>query len=230
MSESPPGRMTALPRHNPITSYLYANVPTRYWALLWLFRGSSVHPMTIVRKLVFSPLTLTLPRPLPLPRALRENESLVWKRYDGIHALRYVRRFRSHDKPIYSVYRMCEFICSDEGDQLMTETDYFLARTNWLLENIADPDEDNPERRALLAATIESLVDAFNEKHDLGVTRKGVVVPRQACPRWVEEVPPLDRFLDLVQEEEEFFESSIERTDPFTLRNIRAHSAHIFNF
>ncbi|CAD0111746.1 unnamed protein product [Aureobasidium uvarum] len=230
MSVTPPGAIIDLPRHNPISSFLYANVPTRYWKLYHLFAGHRSHRLTMLRKLIFSPETLTLPRPLPTPRALREDETIVWERYEGIDELRYIKRFRSHDKPIHSVYRMCEFICVDEHNQLMIETDYFLARTNWLLEQIADPDEDDPERRALLAATIESLVDAFNEKHDLGVARKDVVVPRQACPKWVGEVPALDRFLDLVREEEEIFESSIARTDPFTLRNIRAHSAHIFNF
>ncbi|KEQ92323.1 hypothetical protein AUEXF2481DRAFT_32232 [Aureobasidium subglaciale EXF-2481] len=186
--------------------------------------------MTIIRKLIFSPETLTLPRPLPAPQALREDENIVWTRYDGLDALRHIQAFRSHDKPINSVYRMCEFICVDAPNQLMIETEYFLYRTTWRLEEIPNPDDDHPERRALLAATIESLVDAFNEKHSFGITREGAVVAQQVCPRWVEEVPAIDRLLDLVAEHEECFDSDHQRTDPYTRRNIRAHSGTIFNF
>lgn len=125
---------------------------------------------------------------------------------------------------------MCEFICSDEDNQLMIETNYFLARTNWRLGDIADPDEDNPEWRALLAATIESLVDAFNEKHDFGVTRGDVIVPEQPCPRWVKKVGALHRFLDLVKEEDEITAQSAGHTDPYTRRNIKAHAGQIYNF
>ncbi|CAD0096613.1 unnamed protein product [Aureobasidium mustum] len=236
MSVSQPGMIDEYPRISPITSWLSANMPARYWKLLWLFRGSAVHPTTVVRKLVFCPEALTLPKPLPTPRALRNDEELVWKRYDGIHALRYIRRFRDHDKPLHSVYRMCEFICSDEEDQLVTETDYFLARTNWRLKDIADPDEDNPERRALLAATIECLVDTFNEKHDLGVTRDDAVIPRQACPRWVRKVPAVS-FLDLVKEEDETTAQSAGQNDPiwpsdpaFTIQQDNGHGVTSIEF
>ena len=135
--------------------------------------------------------------------------------------------FVSQDKPINSIYRMCEFICADQSNQLMLEVKYFSKQTVWRLEDISHPLDNNSERRAILASIIESLVVAFNYKASLGVTRGGVVIAQSRCPTWTSEVGPLDRALILTQMNEEYFSGS---DNPFSRRNIRANAGNIFSF
>jgi hypothetical protein len=88
-----------------------------------LFGGTTRNADGIIRRLRSSdPGDLTLPKPLPSPRQLQEDPDLIWVRYDGIVMLRQVSQFTIHDTPVASLYRICEFICADQPNQVMLET------------------------------------------------------------------------------------------------------------
>ncbi|KEQ66597.1 uncharacterized protein M437DRAFT_39638 [Aureobasidium melanogenum CBS 110374] len=204
------------------------DAPSEYESLLSFLRGHCDHPEVVFRKLFFGPIEdLTLPKPLPAPQAFQEDADLIWTRYDAITLLRGIQSFVSQDNPTNSIYRMCEFICADQPNQLMLEVKYFSNQTTWRLEEVSDPLDDNSERRAIFACIVESLVVAFNYKASLGVMRKGVVMTQSRCPTWVSEVGALDRLLILTQVDEWVFAGS---DDPFSRRNIRANAGNIFSF
>lgn len=128
-------------------------------------RGSFRYPDRIVRRLTPPvPDDLTLPKPLPTPRQLQEKPNLTWDRHDGIVILRQVPEFTAHDTPMKSLYRLCEFLCADEPNQVMLEMNYFWSHSSepWDLQSISDPTDDNHERYALIVSLVESLVLAFS--------------------------------------------------------------------
>jgi hypothetical protein len=201
-----------------------------------LFGGTTRDPDEIIRRLRSSdPGDLTLPKPLPSPRQLQEDPDLIWVRYDGIVMLRQVSQFTIHDTPVASLYRICEFICADQPNQVMLETNYFWSHNSWSLCSIPDPCDDDDERYAMLASLVESLVIAFNYRLSLGFRRDGALDEKsENCPPWVSRVPALRDTLHLKRQTGDDFgneEYSITKaTDPFSKRNIEANAGNLFSF
>lgn len=119
----------------------------------------------------------TLPQPLPTPRQFQRNPDLIWHRYDDIVVLRQSSQFTGNDSPLASLYRLCEFVCANEPNQIMLETKYFWSRGSWNLHGISDPRDKNTERYAVLASLLENLVYAFNYRLDLGSRREAILEP-----------------------------------------------------
>lgn len=178
---------------------------------------------------------VTLPKPLPSPRQFQDDPNLLWHRYDGIALLRQCPQFTQSDCPIASLYRLCEFICADESNQVMLETNYFWFRDSWSLCSIPDPCDDNTERYAILASLVESLVYAFNYRLSLGLRRSDTAdAQSEICPPWVSKVPALRDLLRLKRDNEFDFESdefvTSTAADPFSKRNIVANAGNLFSF
>ena len=72
--------------------------------------------------------------------------------------------FNRQDTATASVYRMCEFLCANESNQLMMEMQYFWDHTRpdiWTLNGLPDPQDNDIEQYAILASLVESLVLAL---------------------------------------------------------------------
>jgi hypothetical protein len=91
--------------------------------------------------------------------------------------LRLSTHFTENDNPLTSLYRLCEFICADESNQVMLETSYFWSNDSWSFSSIPDPCDSDIERYAVLASLVESLVYAFNYRLSLGSRRNETVDP-----------------------------------------------------
>ena len=176
----------------------------------------------------------TLPQPLPTPRQFQRDPDLIWHRYDDIVVLRQSSQFTGNDSPLASLYRLCEFICANEPNQIMLETKYFWSRGSWNLHAISDPCDRDTERYAILASLVESLVYAFNYRLNLGSRREATIEPQsQSCPPWASKVPALRSQLRLRPKNEFDFEGeefeSWTATNPFSRRNIVANAGNLFS-
>ena len=164
--------------------------------------------------------------------------SQPWQRYDGIVILRQIDLFQKRDSPIRCLYRMYEFLCCNESNQPMLETQYFWDHSDpsWRLISIPDPEEHDTERYAILASLVESLVLAFNWRIGLGGKRGGdsqrlsdATVAEQ-CPYWARDVPPLSN--TLIPCEQFLIDGmglDLQTNDPFTKRHIVANAGNIFS-
>ncbi|RMZ85154.1 hypothetical protein DV738_g262, partial [Chaetothyriales sp. CBS 135597] len=144
--------------------------------------------------------------------------------------LRRIPLFVWRDTPIRSLYRMCEFLCANDSDQLMLEMQYFWSHPyadSWRLQKIPDPRDTNPERYAVLASIVETLVSAFNYRLKLGLRREGLEAEdmEEACPPWVLHVPSLPQRLVLF--ETDFPMPEPTTRDSFTSRNIIANAGYL---
>lgn len=177
---------------------------------------------------------VTLPKPLPHPRQFQESPDIIWNRYRDIVTLRQDPEFITIDTPTASMYRICEFICADEPNQIMLEMQYFWSRSSWTLCSIPDPSDIDVERYAVLASLVESLVSAFNFRLNLGLRRDGAPDPGpETCPTWVSKVSALRNPLHLRRPFEDAFESqdlyNLKASDPFSKRNIVANAGNLFS-
>lgn len=170
-------------------------LPPLYHNLNLLFRPGTTHPVLILVRLVlgyFGLSRVVLPEPLPSPRALRERSDLIYQRYDGITMLRQVPLFHRQDTSTASLYRMCEFLCANNSNQLMGEMQYFWDHPSpvvWALHEIPDPQDEDVERYAILASIVESLVLAFNWRLEHGFRRvkmrgNSISDVVETCPYW----------------------------------------------
>lgn len=216
-----------------------AETPPKNLSLL--YNGGSRHPTAIAAKLLLCRgAHLSLPRPLPSPRAVLADGSLLAKRWDGLAVLRQLPQFVRADNATASLYRMSEFLSADEPHALVQETQYFWDGPHalWQLEHVPDPRDSDGERYALLASLVESLVLAFNYRMSLGARRGGGVggewqkgadaddgrEQQETCPAWTATVPPLEVPL-VLRTEEDFTPTAC---DPFAKRNIKANSRSLF--
>lgn len=175
-----------------------------------ILSGTSDRPyLTLLRLLWPIPWYFPCDTPDP-PRALQSAPEIVSKRYRHIYKLRLIPLWRARDTPLRSFYRIYEAYCADDDDLVGFETEYFWKRSEpgWATELIPDPKDPDPERYAVMATLAEQLVEAFNWRLRLGKRRNGeffepaedgtpVPFVPEACPTWVEHVPPLDELLVL---------------------------------
>ncbi|KAF2718144.1 hypothetical protein K431DRAFT_231406 [Polychaeton citri CBS 116435] len=209
--------------------------PFRLFQGLTFLFGGSRHPLQILYSLFWGfPASFPLPDPLLTPAELRQDSNVVSERHDGIIVLRHTPLFTWRDTPLRSIYRMYEFLCIEESNQLMLETRYFWD-SPWKLGMIPDPGDANLERYAVIASIVESLELAFRYRYSLGSRR-----PRYpsrlsgnpkyedsefACPSWTSAVPRLSSPLILTEQSLPPFVHS----NPFSERNIVANAGNMFS-
>jgi hypothetical protein len=207
-----------------------------YGDLHRVYRASE-HPLPVLLKLVLGVSGgAVLPKPLPSPMDLNQQRDLIWQRYDGIVVLRQIPLFRWRDTAMASLYRMSEFLCADESNQLMLEMQYFWNHPSWTLHQLPDPRDDDAERYAILASLVESLVLAFNYRLKLGLRRdkshrgsdlRSQIIP-ETCPSWTTRVTKLDRPL-VLYEEDIYAQIAGTTNNAFSDRNIVANAGNLFS-
>lgn len=76
-----------------------------------------------------------------------------------------------HDKPLRALYRLHEYILLDHWIGYRNELEAFWSHRDWLLCDIPDPRDPDPERYAVLAVIAQLMVRSFNWRIDLGLPR-----------------------------------------------------------
>lgn len=191
---------------------------------------ASEHRIDTIRRFLFgSRHQMVLPQPLPRPHEIRDRPHLVRRRYDGIVVLRQTAIFKSLDTPTASLYRMCEFLCADESDELMLEMQYFWnnSSTSWRLEAVPDPCDHDQQRYVVFASMVESLVRAFNYRLSLGLQRGAGEQREEKCPPWTRRVPALKSRLDLRGDRDIAFPEP--GPDPFSNRGVDANAGNLYS-
>ncbi|KAI1438359.1 hypothetical protein GGR50DRAFT_425150 [Xylaria sp. CBS 124048] len=193
----------------------------------------STHPYLDLFRLLW-PLPWWFPCSLPdTPQFLQDNPELIHDRHVRHHKLRLMPLWRWRDTPQRSLYRLYECFIARQGTLVGYETEYFWRHrepTRWQPHLLEDPGEHgDPERRAVIAALIEDLVDSFNWRMGLGLRRCAPIVERARdgtpapftpyrCPEWVYTVGRLPETL-LISEIDPYHEE-VDDNDPWKRRNI----------
>lgn len=147
--------------------------------------------------------------PSPPPKELLAHRDLF---NSALRERRYaVPEGEKVDTPLYSLYRLYEYIVLDNNIGMRNEIEAFWWK-GWPVKEIPDPKDDGePERYAILACIPALLVESFNQRINLGFRRGGhsimTLEERQALaampkvfespPRWVSRVPPLAETLHI---------------------------------
>ncbi|KAK0201004.1 hypothetical protein DFS33DRAFT_1265724 [Desarmillaria ectypa] len=163
--------------------------------------------------------------------------------------LKWTSLFCLRDTPLCTLYRLYECTVDFNEDEMMIESQYwFHDQPTWRLADIPDPKDPDATRYAILAATAEALVQAFNYKIALGL-RRGITrdnpflvckfkndanPPWEECPSWTRNVGPLPQVLQLypplpLGKGPEPEPITATGTNPFLLRNIRANTNQLRN-
>ncbi|KXS99868.1 hypothetical protein AC578_4490 [Pseudocercospora eumusae] len=123
------------------------------------------------------------------------------------------------DQPQYALFRLYEHIMLDDNIGMRNELESFWWKP-WPVHEIPDPaDHAQPERYAVLACIPALLVEAFNQRIDIGLRRQGDSImnedEREALarslpattvyeqlPPWTRSVEPLEQTLYIPHEME----------------------------
>ncbi|KAF3407253.1 hypothetical protein DPV78_001729 [Talaromyces pinophilus] len=74
---------------------------------------------------------------------------------------------------------------------------FFHSESRWFLSNVADPEDNDPIRYAMVASMVEVLVDVFNWGFELGIRRNNTLdksekhttnFKREVAPCWTAKV------------------------------------------
>lgn len=145
--------------------------------------------------------------PPPPPRELIDH------RNDHLQKHR-ERRFaapkgETEDKPLYVLYRLYEYIILDNITGMRNEIELFWW-TKFPISDIPDPqDTEEPERYAVLSCIPSLLVEAYNQRIEMGLRREAhsfmsqeerdawAATPKvlERIPLWAAEVRPLENKL-----------------------------------
>ena len=134
------------------------------------------------------------PRQLPPPPgelfAMRSSYELALRKR------RYIRLPGGEDTPLFALYRLYEAIVLGQTIIMRNEIEQFFRRHEWVLHDIPDPQDSNPERYAVLACIPHLLIAAFNRNIKLGLARDAPAIMTQDYidemmkqPRKYEDVP-----------------------------------------
>lgn len=119
-----------------------------------------------------------------------------------------------HDQPLFSLYRLYEWIMVGHTVNMRNEIELFWWK-RWPVSTIPDPRDDDPERSAVLACIPALLAESFNERIDLGLRREEphsilsleeqerfASSPKnyESVPEWTGTVPALKELLHIPQE------------------------------
>lgn len=128
----------------------------------------------------------------------------------NIRQLQYIPLFRLRDTPLCSLYRLYEDLCSGNIIMMGYEATYFFHHNeaSWRLSRIADPEDADVVRYAVLASFVEALVASFNWKIEQGMRRDGTHASEvgdnddyqlflETAPSWTSKVEPLAETLNL---------------------------------
>lgn len=179
------------------------------------------------------------------PRHLIQNSDQEWARIDQ-------RKFAAprgifEDSSLYGLYRLYEVIVLDKRFAYRNGLEWFWRQKTWVIKDIADPEDDDPERYAFLAGCTYLLARSFNQRVKLGLDRQmpAILLNEQVeelrnrpdhlrqyeqVPEWAQAVRPLEETLFIPTHDGELLKGKDdERADPdFLEKNIVLWTPHIF--
>jgi len=92
---------------------------------------------------------------------------------------------REVDTPLAALYRLYEHIMLDQNIAMRNELEAFWFQPSWLVCEIPDPKDPDPERYAVLAVIPALLVLAFNRRIELGLPRDApAIFTRDQLDEW----------------------------------------------
>ena len=182
--------------------------------------------------------------PPAAPRAVLEDCDAYWAKLAAIKFA--APRGEFDDNPLYSLYRLYEFVLVDKVISYRNQLEYFWRQKAWPVHDIPDPHDADPERYAFLAACTFLLVSSFNERVKLGLCRDmpPLITPEEAeearnrpdhlrayerAPEWAENAPALAETLIVTTEDGEVLHSKDDRRacPEFLAKNILLWTPHI---
>lgn len=182
--------------------------------------------------------------PPPPPEELLKNRVSYWKTVEA-------RKFaapcgESGDSPLFALYRLYEAFVLDKRFAYRNLLEYFWRKADWKVTEIPDPADLDPSRYAFLAGVTYLLVESFNARVALGLTRgarplmgmeeaeEAKRVPHsqrayEKVPEWAEKVPPLETTLSVPTETgDSLTDTDDPRANPdFLKKNILIWTPHI---
>lgn len=181
--------------------------------------------------------------PPPPPRAILQDRQAFW----GQLQLRKYAAPRGvfEDAPLYALCRFYEFILVDQVRPYRNVLEAFWRKKDWAVQDIPDPEDEDAERYACLAACTYLVARAFNERVKLGLAHMPpLLLPEEAehlknvpdhlrhyeeVPRWARRAPPLKCALSIPTHDEISLDGKQdERADlDFLAKNILTWTPHI---
>lgn len=150
------------------------------------------------------------------------------------------------DTPLFSLYRLYEFLVVDHVTGYRNELEDFWHQRDWRVSEIPDPKDDSPSRYAFLACIPALMVCAYNEKIKLGLPRDApsIISPEQAeeyrtrpesskkyeeVPEWTSKVSPLPETLFMRSHDNKIMEgfNDPRASDFFKPMNVLIWGPHI---
>ncbi|EEP80014.1 predicted protein [Uncinocarpus reesii 1704] len=187
--------------------------------------------------------------PPPPPNVLLSNRQHFT---DLIHHRKYLTPPGVQDNPLYSLYRLYEYVILDENTHLRNEIEYFWRNHSWAVCDIPDPEDEDPERYAVLSCIPQLLVLAFNNNIELGLPRDAPAIMThdqmdeyrrrekvwEKPPDWVAKVPPVKETLKIPYKKQVYVEhpeyvvlehlDNLEASEVFREKNILTARPHIY--
>ncbi|PNS13969.1 hypothetical protein CAC42_6482 [Sphaceloma murrayae] len=182
--------------------------------------------------------------PPPPPKVILDMPGEYWSKITK-------RRFGAPrgvlvDSPLYALYRLYEFILLDKRFDYRNALEAFWRQSDWSLDRIPDPKDEDPARYAFLAGCTYLLVRSFNARVKIGLQRgmSALMTPEEAevlrsvpdelrryekVPEWAASVPSLTAPLTVPTADGGAITSKDdERADPdFLSKNILLWTPHI---
>ena len=144
------------------------------------------------------------------------------------------------DTPLASLYRMFEFIVTENTTGLRGEIQSFFNHSSWPVSTIPDPNDADPDRYAILSVIPQFLVLAFNRLIEKGLPRgsppilsnedidelRSRPVVLEELPPWTARVTKLDKTL-VIPDMDGKTPREEERSPHFLNLNIIAAAPHV---
>ncbi|KAL2024331.1 hypothetical protein VTK56DRAFT_8813 [Thermocarpiscus australiensis] len=183
--------------------------------------------------------------PPPPPRVILQNPKQYWAKVCA-------RKFGApqgvfEDAPLYALYRLYEYFLLDQVIAYRNVLEAFWRQPSWPIQDIPDPEDDDPERYAFLAGCTYLMARSFNARVKLGLDRNmPPLITREEAeelrnrpdhlrryervPGWAEKAAPLAETLFVPTHEGEILTGKEDpRADPdFLAKNIVLWTPHIY--
>lgn len=179
----------------------------------------------------FPTLKFAAERPPP-PRLLVADPEPVHLKAHDLHYLRIMPLWISRDTPERALYRIYEAVCAGDGDLIASETQYFWGQTDWATADIADPQCEDKEQYAVVAAKAEKLVDCFNWRLEMGLRRDDPVFAnlyKEPSPATPEAYPSWTRTAAALPEKFIIDADAAYVEGPFQRRNVHVATGDFYS-
>lgn len=183
------------------------------------------------------PWRYSLPRPFLSVEEIEKRPDTCDEHQSGIRQLHNIPIYHARDTPLRSLYRLFEDLCACDFVMMGYECTYFFfhPEPRWALACIPDPRDNDPIRYAILASMVETLVDAFNWRLELGIRRNNIIdiseqrssnFVREEAPSWTLKAGTLEEPLVFQEAGSEIYGMTMEQY--FLKRNIKVPNGYLY--